>query len=755
MGIIPPFRLPPPPSHGPMADPPITPELIAEHGLSPEEYDRVLAILGREPTFPELGVFSVMWSEHCSYKSSRLHLAKFPTEADWVIQGPGENAGIIDIGGGLACCFKMESHNHPSFIEPYQGAATGLGGILRDVFTMGARPVASLDSLRFGPLTDPLHQHLVRGVVAGIAGYGNCMGIPTVAGELTSHAACAGNILVNVMTAGIVRHDRIFKGEASGVGNPVMYVGAKTGRDGIHGATMASEEFTDDASQKRPTVQVGDPFTEKRLLEACLELMRHDWIVGIQDMGAAGLTSSSCEMASRSGTGVDLDLDLVPQRETGMTPYEMLLSESQERMLLVAREGYEPKVKALFDRWDLEAVVVGRVTDDGMVRCRHHGAVVVEIPADNIAEEAPKYDRPHDDPVPDRSLDLDALPLPADYGEALLTLLRSPNIAHKGWVWGQYDHMVRTDSAVLPGSDAAVVRVKETGVGLVLASDCNPRWCRLDPYLGAQHAVAEAGRNVACGGGRPLAITDCLDFGSPENPVVMGQFVAAVEGMAEACRVLETPVVSGNVSFYNETHGRPVDPTPEVGMVGVIERVEDRLLQGFAAAGDGVYLVGESLEELGGSEYLAVVHHLEQGPIPELDLAREKRLYGLLVAAAKEHLLASAHDCSDGGLAVALAECLLTAQTEGLGCEVRVGGGLRPDAALFGESASRVVVSVASDKQAAWEQLAAASGLPCNRLGEVTDTGRLVVRSPGADLDLAATILGEAWFGALPALLDR
>ena len=738
-----------------MADPPITPELIAEHGLSPEEYDRVLAILGREPTFSELGVFSVMWSEHCSYKSSRLHLAKFPTEAKWVIQGPGENAGIIDIGGGLACCFKMESHNHPSFIEPYQGAATGLGGILRDVFTMGARPVASLDSLRFGPLTDPLHQHLVRGVVAGIAGYGNCMGIPTVAGELTSAPAYQGNILVNVMTAGIVHHDRIFKGEASGVGNPVMYVGAKTGRDGIHGATMASEEFTDDASQKRPTVQVGDPFTEKRLLEACLELMRHDWIVGIQDMGAAGLTSSSCEMASRSGTGVDLDLDRVPQRETGMTPYEMLLSESQERMLLVAREGYEAKVKGLFDRWDLEAVVVGRVTDDGMVRCRHHGEVVVEIPADNIAEEAPKYDRPHDDPVPDRSLDLDGLPLPEDYGEALLTLLRSPNIAHKGWVWRQYDHMVRTDTAVLPGSDAAVVRVKETGVGLVLACDCNPRWCRLDPYLGAQHAVAEAGRNVACGGGKPLAITDCLDFGSPENPTVMGQFVAAVEGMAEACRALSTPVVSGNVSFYNETHGHPVDPTPEVGMVGVIERVEDRLLQGFGGAGDTIYLLGESLEELGGSEYLAVVHGLEQGPIPSLDLAAEKALYLLLVDAAKQHLLASAHDCSDGGLAVALAECVLTAQNEGLGCEVRVGGGLRPDAALFGESASRVVVSVTPAQKAAWEGFVGSSPVPCHPLGEVTGTGRLVVRSPGADLDLAATILGEAWYGALPALLER
>ncbi|RMF80283.1 MAG: phosphoribosylformylglycinamidine synthase subunit PurL, partial [Nitrospirae bacterium] len=609
-----------------MADPPITPELVADHGITPEEYERLTRILGREPTFPELGVFSVMWSEHCSYKSSRLHLAKLPTEAPWVIQGPGENAGIVDIGGGLACCFKMESHNHPSFIEPYQGAATGVGGILRDVFTMGARPVASLDSLRFGPLSDPLHRHLVRGVVAGIAGYGNCMGIPTVAGELTAGPAYRGNILVNVMTAGIVRHDRIFKGEAAGVGNPVMYVGAKTGRDGIHGATMASEEFSDDASQKRPTVQVGDPFTEKRLLEACLELMRHDWIVGIQDMGAAGLTSSSCEMASRSGTGIHLDLDRVPQREAGMTPYEMLLSESQERMLLVARKGCEERVRELFERWDLEAVVIGEVSGDGLFRCRHRGEVVVEIPAAAIADEAPKYDRPYERPEPDRSLDLEAVPLPEDYGEALLALLRSPGVAHKGWVWEQYDHMVRTDTVVLPGSDAAVVRVKQTGAGIALTCDCNPRWCRLDPYLGAQHAVAEAARNLACAGARPLAVTDCLNFGSPENPRVMGQFVAAVEGMAAACRALETPVVSGNVSFYNETQGSPVDPTPEVGMVGLLERVEDRLEQGFAAAGDRIYLLGEDRGELGGSEYLSVVHGIEAGPIPALDLAEAAAL---------------------------------------------------------------------------------------------------------------------------------
>ena len=742
-----------------MPDPAITPELVAEHGITRSEYDRILTILGREPTFSELGVFSVMWSEHCSYKSSRLHLAKFPTTANWVIQGPGENAGIIDIGDGLACCFKMESHNHPSFIEPYQGAATGVGGILRDVFTMGARPVANLDSLRFGPLADPLHQHLVRGVVAGIAGYGNCMGIPTVAGELWCAPSYQGNILVNVMTAGIVRHDRIFKGEAAGVGNPVMYVGAKTGRDGIHGATMASEEFTGDANQKRPTVQVGDPFTEKRLLEACLELMKTDWLVGIQDMGAAGLTSSSCEMASRSGTGLELDLDRVPQRETHMTPYEMLLSESQERMLLVARQGCEEPIRDLFHRWDLEAVVVGKVVDDGMFRVRHHGDVVVEIPADAIANEAPKYDRPFELPVPDARLDLTAVAVPADLAAVLLKLLASPNICHKGWIHRQYDHMVRTDTVVLPGSDAAVVRVKENGKALALTTDCNPRWCRLDPRLGAMHAVAEAARNVACAGARPLAITDCLNFGNPENPRIMGQFVAAVEGMAAACAALETPVVSGNVSLYNETHGKGVDPTPTVGMVGLLERVESHLTQGFRAAGDAIYLVGEDKGddggEIGGSEYLSVIHGLEVGPIPALDLAAEHRLHRLLEQAAAERLVVSAHDCSDGGLAVAVAECVLTGKAAGLGARVVLAGEGRADCLLFGESATRVVVSVAPGEEPAWQAAVEASGLRCQRLGEVTGDGRLRLHAAGADLDLSVKEMGAAWYGALAALLDR
>jgi phosphoribosylformylglycinamidine synthase len=700
-----------------------------------------------------------MWSEHCSYKSSRLHLRTLPTEGPQVLQGPGENAGVLRLPDGWAVAFKVESHNHPSAVEPYQGAATGAGGILRDVFTMGARPVANLDSLRFGPLTDPLHQHLVRGVVAGIAGYGNCMGIPTVAGELWCAPSYQGNILVNVMTAGIVRHDRIFKGEAAGVGNPVMYVGAKTGRDGIHGATMASEEFTGDANQKRPTVQVGDPFTEKRLLEACLELMKTDWLVGIQDMGAAGLTSSSCEMASRSGTGLELDLDRVPQRETHMTPYEMLLSESQERMLLVARQGCEEPIRDLFHRWDLEAVVVGKVVDDGMFRVRHHGEVVVEIPADAIANEAPKYDRPFELPVPDARLDLTAVAVPADLAAVLLKLLASPNICHKGWIHRQYDHMVRTDTVVLPGSDAAVVRVKENGKALALTTDCNPRWCRLDPRLGAMHAVAEAARNVACAGARPLAITDCLNFGNPENPRIMGQFVAAVEGMAVACAALETPVVSGNVSLYNETHGKGVDPTPTVGMVGLLERVESHLTQGFRAAGDAIYLVGEDKGddggEIGGSEYLSVIHGLEVGPIPVLDLAAEHRLHRLLEQVAAERLVVSAHDCSDGGLAVAVAECVLTGKAAGLGARVVLAGEGRADCLLFGESATRVVMSVAPGEEPAWQAAVEASGLRCQRLGEVTGDGRLRLHAAGADLDLSVKEIGAAWYGALAALLDR
>ena len=528
----------------------IPPELIAEHNLSTEEYSRIVRILGREPNLVELGIFSAMWSEHCSYKSSRLHLKTFPTSGPRVLQGPGENAGIVDIGDGLAVAFKMESHNHPSFIEPYQGAATGVGGILRDIFTMGARPIASLNSLRFGELTAPRMRHLVDGVVRGIAGYGNCMGIPTVGGETTFHPGYNGNILVNVMNVGIVRTDRIFLGRAEGAGNPVVYVGSKTGRDGIHGATMASEEFAgDETKQKRPTVQVGDPFTEKLLIEACLELMAGDSIVAIQDMGAAGLTSSAFEMAGRAGSGVELDLSKVPVRESGMTPYEIMLSESQERMLLVARRDRLDRVFEIFRKWDLDAAEIGRVTDSGRVVLFFEGKIVADLPAEPLSSEAPLYDRPRAAPRPQPAPLWPHEPEPSDYGDCLRRILASPNVARKSWIWTQYDHMVGTNTVERPGGDAAIVRVKGTTKALALKSDVNPFFCALDPYRGGALAVAEAARSIACVGARPLAITDCLNFGNPEKPEVMGQFEAAVRGISDACRALEIPVVSGNVSF--------------------------------------------------------------------------------------------------------------------------------------------------------------------------------------------------------------
>jgi phosphoribosylformylglycinamidine synthase II len=571
-----------------MQEPAITQEIIEQHGLTPEEYQRILDILGREPTFTELGIFSVMWSEHCSYKSSRIHLKKFPTEGKYVIQGPGENAGVIDIGEGLAAVFKMESHNHPSFIEPYQGAATGVGGIMRDVFTMGARPVANMNSLRFGKLSEPHNKYLLDGVVDGIAGYGNCMGVPTLGGEIYFSDTYNGNCLVNAFTLGIAQNDRIFRGYASGPGNVVIYVGSKTGRDGIHGVTMASEEFVDDSEQKKPTVQVGDPFTEKLLLEACLEVMKKDLLVGIQDMGGAGLTSSSCEMAGRAGTGVELDLSLVPRREEGMIPYEIMLSESQERMLMVAEKEKENEIHAIFQKWDLEAVTIGRVTDDGMLRILNGEKQVAEIPALQIAQQAPMYDRPHSESEEQRSrksLDLSVIPVPEDLNEVLQDLLGSYNIADKGWVYEQYDHMVRTNTVVLPGSDAAVIRVKGTGKGLAISTDCNGRYCYLDPFTGGMIAVAESARNVVCSGARPRALTDCLNFGNPEKADIMWQFVQAVEGMSAACQALDTPVISGNVSFYNETKGEAIWPTPTVGMVGVLEDVHQHITQWFKKEG--------------------------------------------------------------------------------------------------------------------------------------------------------------------------
>jgi phosphoribosylformylglycinamidine synthase II len=671
-----------------------------EHGLSDGEWDEILKILGRAPTWSELGVFSVMWSEHCSYKSSKRHLKTLPTQAEHVLQGPGENAGAVAIGDGLAVVFKIESHNHPSYIEPKQGAATGVGGILRDIFTMGARPIASLDSIRFGPLEDPKHQELLRGVVEGIGSYGNCVGVATVGGETSFHDCYRGNILVNAFNLGVVEADRIFLANASGLGNPVIYAGSKTGRDGIHGASLlASAEFDETTETKRPTVQVGDPFTEKCLIEACLELMRGDDVVGIQDMGAAGLTCSSFEMASRAGTGIEMDLDRVPQRAGNLTPYELLLSESQERMLLVARAGREDAVCEVFRRWGLDAVVVGRVTGDGRMRVRFHGETVVDIPVDPVAASSPELDRPAREPADlgeRQKLDLASVAPEEDPGAALRALLDDPNFGSKAWIWRQYDQLVQSNTILGPGGDAALVRVKRedgtpTKKALALSVDCNPRFCWLDPRSGTIAAVAEAARNVACTGARPLALTNCLNFGNPEKPEIMWQLREAIAGLGEAARALGTPVVSGNVSLYNETHGTPIHPTPTIAMVGLLEPWENHAVSHFTAGGYEIVLLGESREELGGSAWLALRRGLEAGLPPRVDLEHERRLHELLARAVGERLLVTAHDVSAGGLAMALAEACFGGETD-VGAAVELVERFRPDALLFGESTGRVVV---------------------------------------------------------------
>jgi phosphoribosylformylglycinamidine synthase II len=665
--------------------------VLERHGLKPDEYERVVTFLGREPNLTELGIFAVMWSEHCSYKSSRVHLRTLPTEGPQVLQGPGENAGAVDIGGGLAAVFKIESHNHPSFIEPYQGAATGVGGIIRDIFTMGARPIALLNSLRFGDLDAPGTRRLLEGVVAGIAGYGNSIGIPTVGGEIAFEPAYAGNPLVNVFCLGIAKQSDIIKGVASGVGNAVYYVGAKTGRDGIHGATMASAEFDDKSAEKRPAVQVGDPFMEKLLLEACLEVMQTDALIGIQDMGAAGLTCSTTEMGSRGGAGVEIDVSLVPQRESGMTPYEIMLSESQERMLLVAKQGREAEVERIFEKWDLHASRIGQVTDDGMLRVKDRGVVVAEIPNRALTDEAPVYRRPMSEPDYLRDaqqLDLDSLGQRSakafalhadadavarrlqlsDQNAALLALLGSPTIASKKWIYRQYDHMVRTNTINLPGLGAGVVRIKGTERALAMSVDGNGRYCYLDPYRGAMLAVAEAARNVACSGAHPLAATNCLNFGNPERPGIMWQFARAVEGIGAACRALDVPITGGNVSLYNETDGKAIYPTPTIGVVGLLEHADRVVSRRFQESGDAILMLGEGSGELGGSEYLKVVHDLVRGMPPALDLDAERAVQRLLVTLADERLLRSAHDCSDGGAAVTIAECAF--DTVGIGAEV-------------------------------------------------------------------------------------
>jgi phosphoribosylformylglycinamidine synthase II len=701
-------------------------------------------------------MYSVMWSEHCSYKSSRIHLRTLPTSGPRVIEGPGENAGVVDIGDGQAVVFKMESHNHPSFIEPYQGAATGVGGILRDVFTMGARPIACLDSLRFGRPDHPKTRHLIEGVVAGIAGYGNAFGVPTVGGEVFFDESYDGNILVNAMAVGLVRADRIFRGRAEGIGNPVLYFGAKTGRDGIHGATMASAEFGADSDEKRPTVQVGDPFTEKLLLEACLELMAGDLLVGIQDMGAAGLTSSSVEMAARAGSGIELDLDCVPRREEGMTGYEIMLSESQERMLAVVKRGREGEALALFEKWDLDAAVVGRVTDSGRIRISCDGQQIVDLPIEPLAEGL-KYERPFEPPSPAPALDPARLEAPSDLGETLLRLLASPNIASKEWIYRQYDHMVRLGTVIRPGADAAVLRILEGAAdpthakGLALTTDCNPRFCSLDPYEGAKLAVAEAYRNLSTVGAEPLAVTDCLNFGNPERPEVMGQLVESIRGLGEACRALATPVVSGNVSLYNDTDGRSIKPTPSVGMVGLLRDASLAVGPAFGA-GRRIALFGRNTNEVGGSEYLAVVHGQVAGRPPKLDLDLEARVGRAVRTLVDRGLIQSAHDCSEGGLAVAIAECCIGGD-QPQGASVELSDDLRSDLLLFGEAPSRIVVSFDPQKEAAVLAVAAELGAPIALLGETAGRSLRVVHAGRAVIDVPVDKLDEAHRGGFTRLM--
>ncbi|MEO6026071.1 MAG: phosphoribosylformylglycinamidine synthase subunit PurL [Candidatus Binatia bacterium] len=734
----------------------ITADIALQHGLSAAEYERIESTLGRAPTLEELGVFSVMWSEHCSYKSSRIHLRGLPTTGPRVLQGPGENAGAIDVGDGLAVVFKIESHNHPSFVEPFQGAATGVGGILRDIFTMGARPIANLNSLRFGAIDHPRTGFLVRGVVGGIGHYGNCIGVPTVGGEVSFDPGYDHNILVNAFTLGVVKADRIFRARATGVGNPVMYVGSRTGRDGIHGASLlASAEFDAESESKRPTVQVGDPFTEKLLLEACLELMSPELshhLVAIQDMGAAGLTSSSTEMASRGGTGLDLDLSLVPLRESGVTPYEILLSESQERMLLVLHQGSEDAVRAIFSKWDLEAAVIGHVTDTKRLRCTFEGKLVVDLPIEPLTDDAPAYDRPAAEPhaSDDGKLNLKDLPEPTDYNQTLLRLMESPNLCSREWVYRQYDAYVGGGTVVRPGSDAAVVRLPGTEKAIAMTVDCNSRLCLVDPYVGTVSAVAEAARNLAASGAEPIGVTNCLNFGSPEKPEVMWQFQQAVAGLRDACLAFGTPVISGNVSFYNETEGRSIPPTPVIGMVGLLEDASQHVTQWFKSEGDAIVLLGRNREELGSSEYLAVVHHQVRGGVPWIDLEIERRLIRAVVASAREGLLRSAHDVAEGGLAVALAECCITSETTApLGARIELEGGFRPDALLFGESHARMIVSVRRRHLTRLREIARREDVPISVIGEVR--GKVLEIGDLVGVDVAT--LRECWRSALTKAL--
>jgi phosphoribosylformylglycinamidine synthase II len=742
-------------------EPVVTPDLVAEHGLTPDEHDRIRKLIGREPSFTELGIFSAMWNEHCSYKSSKVHLRTLPTTGPCVIQGPGENAGVIDIGGGLACVFKMESHNHPSYIEPYQGAATGVGGILRDVFTMGARPIACLDALSFGDPRHPKTRHLVAGVVAGIGGYGNSFGVPTVGGSVRFHSRYDGNCLVNAMAVGLAETDKIFYAAASGVGMPIVYLGSKTGRDGIHGATMASAEFAEDSDEKRPTVQVGDPFSEKLLLEACLEIMAEGCVIAIQDMGAAGLTCSAVEMGAKGNLGVTLDLDRVPCRETGMTAYEMMLSESQERMLMVLRPDKEAQAEAIFRKWGLDFAVVGETTSARRFVVRHGGSVMADLPIKELGDEAPVYHRPFAEPPKLAIIDPATVKPPMPIADALEKLVGSPDLCSKRWVWEQYDHVILGNTVQRPGGDAAVVRVNHGPKALALTTDVTPRYCEADPFEGGKQAVAEAWRNLTAVGAIPLAVTDNLNFGNPERPEIMGQFVGCVRGLAEACRALDFPVVSGNVSLYNETNGRAILPTPTIGGVGLLEDFTDAATLAFKAAGEAILLVGESQGWLGQSLYLRDICGREEGAPPPVDLAAEKRNGDFVRGLVADKIATAVHDVSDGGLAVALAEMAMAA---GIGADLRAAFGPPPlqeleprppldpshPAFWFGEDQARYVVTVREGDVAAVLNLAGNKRVPLRRIG-TTDGDALTLP---AQRPIVIATLSQRFENWLPAYMS-
>lgn len=728
-------------------------QIYKQMGVSDSEYELICGFLGRKPNYTEIGVFSVMWSEHCAYKNSKPLLRRFPTDGPRVLMGPGEGAGIVDIGDNQAVVFKIESHNHPSAVEPYQGAATGVGGIIRDIFSMGARPVALLNSLRFGNLESDRVKYLFEHVVSGIAGYGNCIGIPTVGGEVVFDESYDGNPLVNAMCVGLIDHDKIQRGVAKGVGNPVFYVGPPTGRDGIHGATFASEELTEESEAKRTAVQVGDPFMEKLVMEACLELIDTGIVLGIQDMGAAGLTCSSAEMASKAGNGLELYLDQVPQREEGMTPYEMMLSESQERMLFVVEPKDEAQAMEIFERWGVICAKVGKVTDDGRLKLFHHGEVVGDMPVTALVDECPIYDKPSAVPtyyVENASVDTLRYAEVTDLGSALEKVLASPSVASKAWVYNQYDYMVRTSTAVRPGSDAAVVTIRGTRKGLAMTTDCNGRFVYLDPEVGGRIAVSEAARNIVCSGAEPLAITDNLNFGSPEKPEIFWQMEKAVDGMAEACRVLNAPVIGGNVSLYNENSKGAIYPTPVVGMVGLVHDTDHITTQGFKAEGDVILLLGETRGELGGSEFQAVVHGVTEGRPPQLDLDVEKKLLDAVLGAIQGGLVRSAHDLAEGGLAVALAESCISG---GLGAQVDFNTDLRSDVALFSESQSRILLSASADQAEKLVDFIASRGVPVQKIGQVG--GReLAVRVNGTSaLNKPVEALKQVWEDTIPCLM--